>query len=77
MKIKATKFRQNMYNLLDHVLQTGLPIEIERNGKILKITTEKPKSKLSNLENHDVISGDPDSIINIDWMKKWDKGKNL
>jgi prevent-host-death family protein len=77
MKVTATKLRQNLYNLLDEVLKTGRPIEIERKGKVLKIITEKPKSKLSNLEFHDVIIGKPEDIINIDWMKEWDSGENL
>ncbi len=77
MKITATKLRQNLYNLLDEIVRTGKPIEIERKGKLLKIIAEKPTSKLSNLEFHDVISGDPYDIINIDWLKEWYRGKNL
>ena len=38
MKVTSTQLRQNIYKLLDEVLSSGVPLEIERNGKILKIT---------------------------------------
>lgn len=77
MKITSTKFRQNLYRLLDEVLKTGIPLEIYRKGRILKIIPDKPKSKLSNLESHDIIVGKPEDIIDIDWSKEWDEGKDL
>ena len=77
MKISATKLRQNLYNLLDKVIQTGIPIEIERNGRILKIIPDKHKSKLGNLEPHNVIIGNPEDLIKADWSSEWDEGKNI
>jgi hypothetical protein len=77
MLITATKFRQNLYHLLDDVLKTGRPIEIERKGKRIKIILEKPKSKLSNLQSHNIITGNPEDLISIDWSNDWDEGKNL
>ncbi len=37
MAITASKLRENIYRLLDQVLNTGVPIEVKRRGKILKI----------------------------------------
>lgn len=77
MKLSATKLRQNLYQVLDEVLDKGIPVEIERKGKILKIVPDEPKSKLSNLEPHDTIVGNPESLININWTKEWKEEGNL
>ncbi len=50
---KATKLRQNLYRILDDILQSGAPVEIERNGKVLTLIPEK-NNKLSNLERHNI-----------------------
>jgi len=76
MKIKVTKLRQNLYRILDDILQTGIPVEIERNGKILKIIPEKI-NKLNNLEKHDVINGDPEEIVHMDWSSEWHEEDKL
>ncbi len=76
MKIKATKLRQNLYRILDDILQTGIPVEIERNGRVLKIIPEKI-NKLVNLEKHDVIIGDPEGIVHMDWSSEWHEGDKL
>jgi hypothetical protein len=77
MRLSATKLRQNLYSILDEVLEKGIPIEIERKGEILKIVPEKPGSKLENLEPHDTIIGEPESIVSINWSKDWKEEKNL
>ncbi len=76
MRIKATKLRQNLYRILDDILQSGVPVEIERNGKILKIIPEK-SNKLSNLERHNIINGDPEELVHLDWYDEWQKGKEI
>jgi hypothetical protein len=76
MSISATKLRQNLYNILDKVIDTGIPAEIERKGHILKIVPDNQKSKLERLENHDCLNCKPEEIIEIDWYKEW-KGYNL
>jgi antitoxin (DNA-binding transcriptional repressor) of toxin-antitoxin stability system len=37
MKISAAYFRQHVYEILDRVLLTGEPVEIERHGKIIRL----------------------------------------
>jgi hypothetical protein len=71
MIITSTELRQNLYNLLDQVIQTGKPIEIKRKHKILKIVIEPSKAKLDNLKQRDVLNCDPDDIINNNWEKEW------
>jgi len=37
MKVTASKLRENVYRILDQILQTGTPVEIKRKGRTLKI----------------------------------------
>ena len=72
MRFTATKLRANLYKVLDSVLKTGMPIVIDRRGKLLKIVPMKPKEKLDNLKSHpDYLAVDPESLVHIDWSKEW------
>ena len=71
----ATKFRQNLYAILDQVLSTGIPVEIERNGKTLLIEARQTPPKWDRLEPHETLKGDPEDIVHIDWSDEW-KGQN-
>jgi len=74
--ITVTELRSDLYNKIDHVIATGLPLEIERKGHVVKILSEnvttkrkaKKQSKWSRLTPHpDYIIGDPDELENISW----------
>lgn len=66
MSLTASKLRANIYNVLDGVLETGIPVEIERNGRKLKIIADEPPSKLANLvDRPDGLVGDLDEIARI------------
>jgi hypothetical protein len=72
MVVTATELRQNIYKLLDEVLETGVPLEIERNGRRLRITPETPPNKLDRLVPHpDYIVGDPEDFVHMDWSHEW------
>ena len=72
MKITATRLRSELYRILDRVLETGEPVEIERRGRILRIETSVPASKLDRLEAHpEFIVGDPDDLVHLDWSGEW------
>ena len=73
----ATKLRQNLYNILDSVINNGIPVEIERKGVILKIIPEKPVSIWDRMEPHKVITGNPESIVSMDWSNEWNNGEDL
>ncbi|HYM60037.1 MAG TPA: type II toxin-antitoxin system Phd/YefM family antitoxin [Thermoanaerobaculia bacterium] len=68
MRINASKLRQNIYRILDDVIEKGVPVEIERRGKILKIVPPDVSSKLSGLEERDCIRGDPEDLVHMDWL---------
>jgi PHD/YefM family antitoxin component YafN of YafNO toxin-antitoxin module len=46
MPLTVSKFRENIYRILDQVLETGVPVEIERHGKLLKIIPTNTPEKL-------------------------------
>lgn len=72
MRFSATKLRANLYKVLDSVLKTGVPVEINRGGKLLKIVPVKPKAKLDNLKPHPNYLGvEPESLVHLDWSKEW------
>lgn len=61
MVITASKLRENLYKILDQVLETGAPVVIERRGRKLRIVpADAPRSKLERLEQHpSAIVGGP------------------
>ena len=63
-----TEFRKDIYKILDQVLETGKPVEIKRRGKILRIVSAESVDKFQRLTPRpDVIRGDPDDLIHIEW----------
>lgn len=71
MPLTASKLRENVYRILDQVLETGVPVEIERGGKLLRISAAEPRSKLENLKRRDCIVGDPEDLVHLDWSGEW------
>jgi prevent-host-death family protein len=65
-KVTLAELSNNIEHLLDEVLKTGIPIEINKNGKFLKIVPIEKKDKLKNLTvKPNVIHGNPDDLVNI------------
>ena len=69
--ISATRLRQNLYNLLDSVVDTGVPVEVERRGRLLRIVTVQRASKWDRLTAHKIVAGDPDDLVHVDWSHEW------
>jgi|GEM_PF-354680 hypothetical protein len=68
----ASKLRANIYRMLDEILETGQPLEIERNGKILVIAPKEERSFWDRLPRRKgFIVGDPDELIHMDWSSEW------
>jgi hypothetical protein len=73
----ASKLRANIYRMLDEVLETGQPLEIERNGKTLVIAPKEEQSIWDRLPRREgAIVGDPDELIHIDWSSEWNPDPN-
>jgi len=72
MAITASKLRADVYRLLDEVLETGQPLEIERNGRKLVIAPKEELSFWDRLPRREgFIVGDPDELIHVDWSSEW------
>lgn len=72
MSVSASQLRADVYRLLDRVLETGEPLEIERNGKILRIMPPRESGWLARLPVREgVVVGDPDDLVHIDWSESW------
>ena len=69
--ITVTELRGNIYKLLDEVLNTGIPIEINKGDRKLKIMPAEKVDKLENLVSRpNVIRGNPDELVDISWEKE-------
>jgi hypothetical protein len=71
MVVKPSRLRANLYRLLDRVVQTGEPIEIDRGGKKLLIVPKEKPARLKSLVRREVIVGDPEDLVHLDWSKEW------
>ncbi len=70
-KVTLTELSNNIERLLDEVLETGIPLEINKNGKLLKIVPIEKKDKIKNLTfKSDAIQGNPDDLVNISWEQE-------
>lgn len=76
MAVSITYLRNHLYQIVDQVIDTGIPAEIERKGYKLKIVPTKPKSKLDNLTPHPgTIIGNAEDIVHMDWSHEWSERK--
>jgi hypothetical protein len=71
MKITASKLRENIYRILDEVVESGTPVEIKRKGKTLKIVCDDSPQKTARLIPRNIIKGNPKDLIHLDWSKEW------
>jgi hypothetical protein len=71
MILSASRLRENIYKILDQILETGIPVEIKRKDKILTIIPPKKSNKLQNIKKRKILNCDPDEIIHMDWSKEW------
>jgi hypothetical protein len=53
--LTASKLRENIYRILDEILETGIPVEIERKGRILRIVPAQPPKALDLVWTRDLF----------------------
>jgi prevent-host-death family protein len=76
MPISVTRLRANLYEIVDRVIETGIPVEIEHKGERVRLEPAKPKSKLQKLaRNPATIVGDPEDFVHVDWSAKRSEGR--
>ena len=71
-QVPDKNIQKDLLRLLDEVVKTGTPVEIERKGKRLLISPAEKHRNLDCLEKHpDFIVGNPDDLVHIDWSSEW------
>ena len=69
--VTPTELRTNIYKILDEITRSGVPVEINKRGKKLKIIPVEKPDKISNLKRRpNIIKGNPDDLVNIQWEKE-------
>ena len=69
--LTPTELRSNIYRVLDDILQSGMPVEIIRKGKRLRIEPVEKSDKLQNLVKRPAtVTGDPEDLVSISWEKE-------
>lgn len=69
--ITASEVRRNVYRILDEVLATGLPVEILRKGKRLRIVPVEPVGRLDRLVSRSYLAVEPEELVHLDWSAEW------
>jgi len=68
----ASELRANIFKIIDHLIETGVPVEIERKGRVVRLVVDNPPAKLAQLVRRDeFIRGDPDDLVHLDWTGEW------
>jgi antitoxin (DNA-binding transcriptional repressor) of toxin-antitoxin stability system len=71
-RMNATQLRIELYRVLDRILETGEEVEIERNGRLLRISPKKAAGAWDRLvERPGAVRGSPDDLVDIDWSDEW------
>jgi len=71
-RLTASRLRADVYRVLDEVLDTGVPAEIERRGRVLRIVPADSLQRLARLiPRPGFIKGDPDDLVHLDWSGEW------
>jgi prevent-host-death family protein len=76
MEITATELRNNLYKILDRVLENGEEITIRRKGKKIRMIDASPKRRSDRLVPHDTIVGDPEELVSLK-VWEWNEERNL
>lgn len=70
----ATELRADLYRTLDRVLATGEAVEINRNGRILRLVAAS-QGKVFHFDqlvaHPETLRCDPDDIVHVDWSGEW------
>ena len=71
-QVSNLNIQNDIFQLLDKVIKTGVPVEIERKGKRLLISPAEKRRDLDSLEEHpEFMVGNPDDLVHIDWSAEW------
>ncbi|HSW30162.1 MAG TPA: type II toxin-antitoxin system Phd/YefM family antitoxin [Longimicrobiales bacterium] len=68
----VSRLRANLYKVVDQVLETGVPVEVERKGQRVRIVAADTGQRFTNLVAHpEYLRTDPESLVHMDWSPEW------
>ena len=70
MSITVSKLRQDIFKIVDEVIDSGNPVEVLRKGQIVRLVPEK-KSKLKHIKKRKYSDEPLEAFDHIDWSKEW------
>ncbi|HJN53005.1 MAG: hypothetical protein QGI68_07445 [Pseudomonadales bacterium] len=76
MPMSLTSLRAQLFKVVDRVIATGVPVEIERNGHKVKIVLDEQPHRLAKLKKRDCIKGDPEDLVDLH-VGEWDEGRQV
>lgn len=78
MTVNPTELRQNLYQLLDRVIETGEPLLVRRGAHTVAIALVADGEPLvAPALREDLVVGDPDDLVHVDWSREWAGGRDL
>lgn len=69
--ITPSTLRGNIYKLLDQVLESGEPLEVNRNGEMLMVVPERRKSRLDRIVPKKITTATDEELIHPNWEEEW------
>ncbi|MDM8564391.1 type II toxin-antitoxin system Phd/YefM family antitoxin [Candidatus Halobeggiatoa sp. HSG11] len=74
--LNLTILQEKLSQVIDNVLQTGIPVEIERNGrKVMIIEVKSQQSVTERLKIHPLFTDNINFDTPTEW--EWNETKNL
>ena len=71
-RITASRLRDDIYNILDRISETGVPVEVVRHGRILEIARKtSPVKPARRGRRKRAMIGDPEDFVHMDWLRYW------
>jgi hypothetical protein len=64
-KLTLTTLRHRLFEVADRVLETGVPVAIERRGKTLLLTPQAAGSKLARLKRRTLVKGASEALVKV------------
>lgn len=64
--LTLTALREQLFEVVDQIIKTGVPVEIERHGHRLRIVLDDPPKKLAKLRPRNTIVGDAEDLVDLE-----------
>lgn len=70
-RLTPSRLQANLYRLLDRVLSTGEPLEVESRGGHVKIVAADGGGLYLLKPHPDYVAGDLEDLAHLDWSNEW------